>query len=254
MAQTQLAQVEGMIEALQAAQSQVEAFSTASSGDAQASRAKIEQLLGQVNQTLSQIKTEADGPLATAYEGALTALNRAASNTAKAGSGGGPNANAAKMLNASIQEATARTHLSAARGIADRKAVMLKIKQAGGALPMNGLDAQIAELDSAGQKHIADAKAALDEARATLEGVTGGSSEVEAFRANLASLTNALSGNPAESTPPESAPPPATPPAGAAAPDAATSPEPGDTAPTEPATAETQPKPADAPGGGRLPV
>lgn len=248
MALAQLAQVEAMIQALEAAQSEIEGFAATASGDAKTSRAKIDQLAGQVNQTLSAIKTESDGPLAAAYEGALSALQRAGANAAKAASAGGPGANAAKMMNAGIQEATARTHLSAARGLADRTAVLLKIKQAGGALPMNGIDAQINEIYAALQKHTAEAKAALDEASQTLEGAAGGSSEVEAFRANLTALSNALSGKAGgepSSAEPGSTPPTPPPPAD----EEPTTPETGDAPATEPAGPDAPTPPAEAPEG-----
>jgi hypothetical protein len=194
MAQAQLAQVEGMIQALEAARAQIDAFATAATDDSKATRAKIEQLSSQINGTLGQIKTQADGGLAAAYESAVTALDRASTSAAKAASGGGPAANTGKMLGASVQESAARTHLAAARGLADRLAVLQKIKNSGGALPASSVDAQVTELQAAITRHRDAAKAALESASQALEGVSGGSGEVEAFRVNLASMTNTLSG------------------------------------------------------------
>jgi hypothetical protein len=244
MAVRQLEQVEAMIQALEAAGAQIETYSTATAADSQASRAKIEELAGQINATLAKVKSESDGALASAYEASLAALERAAASAARAGGGAGPAANSAKIVSAGVHEAVARTHLAAARGLTDRLTLLMKIKQAGGVIPVAGLDSQISDLYSAIEKHTTDAKTSLESATQALDGVSGGSAEVEAFRANLLSLSNTLSGAsaPGESSAnapgdvpsepaPEPSPAPDAPAAPPSSPDGEVPAEPSDTAP-----------------------
>lgn len=231
MAQTQKAQLEALAQSITNAESELSAFSKAASGDAQTSRARAAEISREISDSLAAIKTRADGPLKTAYEQALAALSKAATNARTAATGGDPNSS--KMISAAINDAIARVHLSAAMGIADRQATLERIKLSNGAIAMDGVDGEIKDLQTAHQEQIGAAKAALEEAKNIAAGLSGGNQAVIDFQAGIDATIAAVSGTAAPSQPP--ADPPAAP-----------QPEPGDTPPAADPSAAPEATPAAA--------
>ena len=195
-AQSQKAQLEGLAQAIESAQTELDAFATAASGDAQTSHAKVAELGKKVTEDLNAIKAKADSDLKTAYDDGLAALQKAAAS-ALAASTGGPEASAGRTLACSISESMVRLHLMAAHGLSDRIATLQRIKASNGAIAFNGVDSQIKELSDAREQHLAAAKTSLDEASHAADSIAGESGEVLALRKNLQALSAALSGKPA---------------------------------------------------------
>lgn len=204
MAQTQKAQLEAMVQAIEAAQGELDAYATAASGDAHASQTKAAELSKQVSDDLAKIKSESDGALKTSYDEAESALEKSAVNAQNAAKGS--DASGAKMTAAAAAESTACLHLSAARGLADREATLQRIKNSQGAISVNGTDAQLQELATARKQQEDAAKAALDSAKQSLEAAGGNGAEVEVFRRNLQMLDDAMSGKTAAPESPAAAP------------------------------------------------
>lgn len=192
-------QLHAMIEALLTTQNAMNSFAQATSASASETRSQIDAIMAEVTQELHQIRDQSNDELNAAYEEALAALTRAASQAdAAARSATGDQVHAARVLAARVRETLGQVHWNRAKGLEDHAALlarMAEVQNATGAAQRSVAE-ELTSVSAAAEEAIEQAKAAFTEAQDILSqvGGRGNQAAVEAFRNNLDSVTAVLSG------------------------------------------------------------
>lgn len=183
------------IGALQITHKELDAFSKATADSIAATRNQMAELAGEVAAELNKVADTAATELAPLYEQVETALQKAASMAGAGGAGSAEDMSAARMLKARILELEGKFSAMKAASLADHKALLQKLNDAGKAIPSS--DDVKKELEAAGAALTAaveKAKASFTEAMDALSQVKSREEAVELFRKNLENAVAILAG------------------------------------------------------------
>jgi hypothetical protein len=203
---TQVNQLQGMIEAIEKAQANLDAFAAASSTDIEATRIEINRIVSQINESLDAVNKERTGPLADQYSQAMETLEKAA---AQADAATKADAHTAKLISVRAHEALGRLHASQARALADHKSTLELLVNGSKELGVDGKYAQqLGEASVAYDQALQSAKEQYATAAEQLGSVQsrGDQETVARYQQKLDGMIAALEGNATASPAPDPTP------------------------------------------------
>jgi hypothetical protein len=212
MTDAQAQQLDSLIQSLETARTQLEAFAGATAQEISAIRKQVADYLSLANASINEMDSQRSGDLAAAYDDAQAALEKAASQARSAGSQrslGQEDVQTARVIGVQAQEALGRSHWAKARGAADHQRLIDRL------VSVPGAGADLAQKSSALRdaraQSLEQAKAAYEAAQeqaATVQSRTN-PERVEALTRNIETAIASLSGAPTakSTTAPSTAPP-----------------------------------------------
>ena len=217
MTDTHAQQLDALIQSLETARTQLEAFANATAQEVSGIRKQVADSVSLANAALNEMESQRSGELTAAYDEAQAALEKAATQARSATSQrslAAQDQQTARLVGVQAQEMLGRLHWAKARAAADHQRLLDRLVSLSGT--GSGLGEKSRELAEQYRLSIEQAKTAYEGAREQAASVQN----VDALNAGIESAIASLSGAPAPSTSPTSSSTPASSVGGTAAPGA----------------------------------
>lgn len=198
MTDTAAQQLDDLINSLEAARAQLDAFANATTEQINSIRKQIAEHVSLINASINEMESQRSGELASAYDEAQAALEKASSQARNAASQrtlAPEDLQAARLIGAQGQEMLGRLHWAKARGLRDHERLLAMAAALPGAT--GGLAERTAKLAEEHKQAIEQAKAAYEAAQEQASNVTSRDNpeQIERLTQNLEAAIKALDPN-----------------------------------------------------------
>ncbi len=199
MTDTYARQLDEMIKAIESTIADLETFAAAAAAQVATTQGQIKEVTTSITASLGQLEAQSKGDLATAYDEAQAALDKAASQIRQVKGG---DAQYAKLTAAQIQVTIGRLNWSKARGLISQKSLLENVKAAG----IAAANIDTAAITAAHQTAIEAAKSAFASAQELLTSVQSRTNQaaVDSYTHSIESALAAIENKPAAPAAPDS--------------------------------------------------